>query len=138
MVISEITPIAIDYIRLPPDAFYSIDKFEIFYILAINPPIPDKRLVSDMSQKVKVVTKVNIYGYLLDFRHNGPLARYVTLQVAHAPGMPGTFSLPPRVSDPVIWLSVCVKTRHTKRDIIQSCRDMISTNCSTDNMLRSN
>ena len=31
---------------------------------------------------------------------HGPLARYVTLRVAHAPGMPGTFSPPPRVSDP--------------------------------------
>ena len=33
---------------------------------------------------------------------HGPLARYVKLWVAHAPGMPGTFSLPPRVSDPVM------------------------------------
>ena len=31
---------------------------------------------------------------------NGPLTRYVKLRVAHAPGMPGTFSLPPRVSNP--------------------------------------
>ena len=31
---------------------------------------------------------------------HGPLARYVTLRVAHAAGMPGTFSLPLRVSDP--------------------------------------
>ena len=26
---------------------------------------------------------------------NGPLARYVKLWVAHAPGMPGTFTPPP-------------------------------------------
>ena len=31
---------------------------------------------------------------------NGPLARFVKSRVAHAPGMPGTFSPPPRVSDP--------------------------------------
>ena len=31
---------------------------------------------------------------------HGPLARYVKLRVAHAPGMPGTFSPPPRVGDP--------------------------------------
>ena len=31
---------------------------------------------------------------------HGPLARYVKLWVAHAPRMPGTFSPPPRVSDP--------------------------------------
>ena len=32
-------------------------------------------------------------------RSNGPLARYVQLRVAHAAGMPETFSPPPRVSD---------------------------------------
>ena len=31
---------------------------------------------------------------------NGPLARYIKLRVAHATGMPGMFSPPPRVSDP--------------------------------------
>ena len=31
---------------------------------------------------------------------HGPLTRYVNLRVAHAPGMPGTFSPPPRVCDP--------------------------------------
>ena len=31
---------------------------------------------------------------------HGPLTRYVKLHVVHAPGMPGTFSLPPLVSDP--------------------------------------
>ena len=33
---------------------------------------------------------------------NGPLTRYEKLRVAHAPGMPGTFSPPQRVSDPDI------------------------------------
>ena len=32
--------------------------------------------------------------------HYGPLVRYVKLRVAHAPGMPGTFSHPPRFNDP--------------------------------------
>ena len=31
---------------------------------------------------------------------HGPLTRYVKLRVAHAPGMPGTFSPPPQFSDP--------------------------------------
>ena len=31
---------------------------------------------------------------------HGPLARCVKLLVVHAPGMPGTFSPPPRVNDP--------------------------------------
>ena len=31
---------------------------------------------------------------------SGFLARYVKLRVVHAPGMPGTFAPPPRLSDP--------------------------------------
>ena len=38
----------------------------------------------------------------------GHLARYVKLQVAQAPGMPGTFSPPPRVSDPNMHHGTCV------------------------------
>ena len=38
----------------------------------------------------------------------GPLARYAKLRVAHAPGMPGTFSPPPRVSDSDIHHGTCV------------------------------
>ena len=40
--------------------------------------------------------------------HNGPLTRYAKVQVAHAPGMPGTFSPPPRVSDPGMHHGTCV------------------------------
>ena len=39
---------------------------------------------------------------------NGPLARYVKLWVAHAPGMPGTSSPPPRVTDPDMHHGTCV------------------------------
>ena len=39
---------------------------------------------------------------------HGPLTRYVKLRVAHAPGMPGTFSPPPRVSDPDMHHGTCV------------------------------
>ena len=41
-------------------------------------------------------------------RAHGPLARYLKLRVAHAPGMPGTFSQPPRVSDPDMHHGTCV------------------------------
>ena len=34
------------------------------------------------------------YNFRLSGFYNGPLARYVKLQVAHVPGMPGTFSPP--------------------------------------------
>ena len=39
---------------------------------------------------------------------HGPLARYVKLRVVHAPGRPGTFSPPPRVSDPDMHHGTCV------------------------------
>ena len=39
---------------------------------------------------------------------HGPLTRYVKFWVAHAPGMPGTFSPPPRVSDPDMHHGTCV------------------------------
>ena len=43
-----------------------------------------------------------------DWVHNGPLARYVKLRAAHAPGMLGTFSPPLRVSDPDMHHGTCV------------------------------
>ena len=39
---------------------------------------------------------------------HGTLARYIKLRVAHAPGMPGTVSLPLWVSDPDMHLGTCV------------------------------
>ena len=39
---------------------------------------------------------------------HGPLTRYVKLRVAHAPGMPGTFSLRPLVNDPDMHHGTCV------------------------------
>ena len=39
---------------------------------------------------------------------HGPLARYVKLRVVHAPGMLGTFSSHPRISDPDMHHGTCV------------------------------
>ena len=39
---------------------------------------------------------------------HGPLVRCVKLRVAHAPGMLGTFSPPPWVSDPDMYHDTCV------------------------------
>ena len=39
---------------------------------------------------------------------HGPLTRFVKLRVAHAPGMLGTFSLPPQVIDPDMHHGICV------------------------------
>ena len=47
------------------------------------------------------------YDRLCYFGH-GPHARYVKLRVAHAPGMPGTFSPPPRLGDPDMYHGTCV------------------------------
>ena len=45
---------------------------------------------------------------LFSWGRHGPLARYVKLRFAHAPGMPGTFSPPPRVSNPDMHHGTCV------------------------------
>ena len=41
-------------------------------------------------------------------RSDGHLTRYVKLWIAHAPGMPGTFSTSPRISDPDMHHGMCV------------------------------
>ena len=41
---------------------------------------------------------------------HGPLARYARLRVVHAPGLPGTFSPAPRVSDPDMHHGTCSLT----------------------------
>ena len=43
-----------------------------------------------------------------DVIHSGPLARYIKLRVAHAPGMPGTFFPPPQFSDSDMHHGTCV------------------------------
>ena len=48
---------------------------------------------------------------------HGPPTRYVKLWVAHAPGMPGTFSRPPRVSDVNMHHDTCVAL------VCDACRD---------------
>ena len=44
---------------------------------------------------------------MIIFSH-GPLATYVKLRVAHVPGMPGTFSPPPQVSDSDMHHGTCM------------------------------
>ena len=57
------------------------------------------------------VLSINEYAYINCVQEayvHGPLTRYVKLRAAHAPGMPGTFSPPPRVSDPDMHHGTCV------------------------------
>ena len=56
------------------------------------------------------IAQIDMYRW-----NQGLLTRYIKLQVAHAPGMPGTFSPPPRVSDPDMHRDKCV--RHVPRSM---------------------
>ena len=49
-----------------------------------------------------------MYHYSAETDGHGTLTRYVKLRVAHAPGMPGRFAPPPRVSDPDMHHGTCV------------------------------
>ena len=55
----------------------------------------------------KWVCEGAIRGFICRGLCHGPLARYVKLRVAHEPGIPGTFSPPPRVSDPDMHHGTC-------------------------------
>ena len=56
-------------------------------------------------QSIEVGDVVSQLGFLAS---NGPLTSYENLRVAHAPGMPGTLSPSPRVSDPHMNHGMCV------------------------------
>ena len=47
-------------------------------------------------------------SYQISVTWRGSLNRYAKLWVAHAPGMPGTFSPPPRLRDPDMHRGTCV------------------------------
>ena len=53
------------------------------------------------------LTKTALVQFM-DCHYHGPLARYVKVRAAHAPGIPGTFSPPPLVSDPDMHHGTCV------------------------------
>ena len=50
---------------------------------------------------------------------NGPLARYAKLRVAHAPGMPGTFSPPPTSKETASY-----RSRHASQHMHHACAVM--------------
>ena len=76
----------------------------------------DAKEMTHYGEKVKLHINISWQCYLYTapgwlvavLPGNGPLARYVKLRVAHAPGMPETFSPPPRVSDPDMLAGTCV------------------------------
>ena len=61
-----------------------------------------------MSQN-EIISKLQALHYWTFIWYNhGSLAWYVNFRFAHEPGMPGTFFLPPRVSDPNMHHETCV------------------------------
>ena len=54
------------------------------------------------------INMCQFFKRVADAWRHGPLARYVILWVAHAPGMPGTFPPPPPVSNPDMHHGICV------------------------------
>ena len=65
------------------------------------------RFPSYPPEQVFFPQKVEYCWELRLLKSHGPLARYVNLRVAYAPGMPRTFSPPPRVSDSDIHHGTC-------------------------------
>ena len=53
-------------------------------------------------------TCISVWWHQVCHICHGPLARYIKVRVAHAPGMPGTFSPAPWVSDPDMHQGTCV------------------------------
>ena len=51
---------------------------------------------------------IHVESVSMSWRNHGPLIRYQKLWVAHAPGMPGTFCPPSRVSDPDMHHGTCM------------------------------
>ena len=60
------------------------------------------------STKGDLITSYDLFCCEVVIIH-GPLARYVKLRVAHAPGMSETYSPPPQVSDPDMHHVTCVR-----------------------------
>ena len=61
-----------------------------------------------LNQQFRGPTGIGNLSLLCMRTHHGPLTRYAKLRDAHAPGMLGTFSPPPRVSDPDMHHGTCV------------------------------
>ena len=78
----------------------------------LETPIPEFNEVPNRSYvctKLKHPWLVELWPTHWEFLlEHGPLARYARLRIAHAPGMPGTFSPSPQVSDPDMYHGTCV------------------------------
>ena len=97
--------------------FWSTRNPWVFYAFIVNGddyqiPLTLLRLILHVQRKTKVVMVPTLLSLaapeVVILSTYGPLASYVKLRVVHALGMPGTFSPPPRVSDPDMHHGTCV------------------------------
>ena len=81
-------------------------QWPALYVFLYPYDIPDRVITAlDCTWEIHVYLLISSRNRL---QENGPLTRYVKLRVAHAPGMSGTFSPPPQVSDPDMRHGTCV------------------------------
>ena len=94
----------IEMIQCVIEKYFRVKLCIQFIVIAIRTPYGVKDLVQ-------------LYKYwMAPYQHqnhcwlptNGPLVRYIKLRDVHAPGIPETFSPPPRVSDPGMHHGTCV------------------------------
>ena len=89
--------------------FIATVLYVIYYTDLSKPqPMPSPNLIHHW-----VVTLDNNHEDIMTWNtFNGPLTRYVKLRVVHAPGMPGTFSLPPTSME-----TASKRSRHASRHV---------------------
>ena len=83
-----------------------------------NSQYPDSLRVFflDSISNICLLPSYGCWQSMVTVPHNGPIARYVKLGIAHAPGMPGSFS-PPQLAIPT-----CI-TAHASCTSRDACRD---------------
>ena len=85
--------------------YWSFNMSRRIHSWLVNAPVTDgfpSQMASKCGNRFHAMTSYHDKG-----RH-GPFARYIKLRVAHAPGMPGTFSPPPRVDNPDMHHGTCI------------------------------
>ena len=81
----------------------------LFYVDVIT--YPDAGVLISANKggsNIRCIVNLELHGRPVNDSGDGPLTRYINVWVAHAPGMPGTFSLPPPASDPDMHHGTCV------------------------------
>ena len=96
------------FLKRPPASLQILKRRKTFYILFRG---------FELSISLELPLTLTTFSKFWNGKHgvlmmrHGPRARYVKLRVAHASGMSGTFSPPPRVRDPNMHHGTCVFDR---------------------------